>query len=124
MFSRARSGSGSIQPYSKEPEGPPEDEQAPAARSDNPEVLENEARGGRLEDMGWCDCGRCGPMDRDVDCLCCRESPAAVAKSDGAPCFTLHPSFEAVCLNRDNLVVVLTAHRQFRNPNTDIHSNE
>ena len=44
-----------------------------------------------------------------MGCLCCGESPAAVERAADKSCFLQDPSFEAVCLNKDNLTVTLTS---------------
>ena len=117
MFSQRRPAK--LQPYSKEPLGPPEGVQDAAVVSlPEPDPV-SEGRTGNLE---WCSCRNCTTMEREVDCLCCRESAAAVAATD-ASCITGHPSFEAVCLNRDVLRVSLRSHRDRLNPRTDIHTN-
>ena len=108
---------------SVQPEGPPEDPDAPGPVTRSTEVTLGVAEVGRRGNLEWCSCERCRSMETDQSCLCCREYPAAVAQGGEATCFVLHPSFDAVCLNKDVLTVALISHREFRNPATDIYAN-
>ena len=98
----------SLQPYSKEPEGPPEEADAPSVQGDDAAgMIEDGKRCGIGRNTNWCH--NCSAMERDMGCLCCGESPAAVERAADKPCFRQHPSFQAVCLNKDNLTVALTS---------------
>lgn len=115
---------GSIQPYSKEPVGPPEDVNAPPAVMRSTELTVTATdQAGRTTNTDWCTCNNCVALDAEECCLCCRESPTAVDRSGDASCVLQHPSFEAVCLNQDVLTVTLISRREFCNPQTDVYSN-
>ncbi|PIK35598.1 hypothetical protein BSL78_27578 [Apostichopus japonicus] len=55
----------------------------------------------RLNGTQWCHCGHCVVMPTARECRCCREIGKVrnVMDEEGATCITLHPGFEAVCLN-------------------------
>ena len=97
-----------LQPYIKELEGPPEEADAPSIQGDYAAGMnEDGKRRGRGRNTNWCH--NCSAMGRDMGCLCCGESPAAVERAADKPCFLQPPSFEALCLNKDNLTVALTS---------------
>ena len=133
MFRKQRSG---IIPYRHEPAGPPEAESLEGSESSvgasaggnfahdrDDEFVPDSVLLGRLANTEWCTCGRCQDPLREVDCLCCKESPQAVSLMGVAPCVTLHEDFNAVCLNKSVLTDSSTAYREFRNPKTDIFLN-
>ena len=65
MFSQRRPAK--LQPYSKEPLGPPAGGQDAAVVSlPEPDAV-SEGRTGNLE---WCSCTNCTKMEREVDCFC------------------------------------------------------
>ena len=63
-----------------------------------------------------CSCGHCSIMPTSVECICCREVSAVVAKIDelgdiSVICITQHPGFASVCLN---VWVLQAAYFQYR----------
>ena len=76
----------------------------------------------RIGTTNWCTCESCGPMRREVDCLCCHESAGALAMSDGLRCITLHGDFSSICLNPVVLRVCLIGYQELWN-NTDPMTN-
>ena len=49
----------------------------------------------------WCTCGKCNPMDTDLECLCCNElSEAKDYLSGDTGCVTDHTFFKECCLSR------------------------
>lgn len=71
----------------------------------------------RVGHTNWCQCGRCHPMRREVDCVCCHEVSAAENKrkeQEGLACVTEHSEFEAVCIRKSVLEVAMVAYQEFR----------
>ena len=61
-----------LQPYSKEPKGPPEEAGAPSVEGDDAAgMIEDGKRRGRGRNTNWCH--NCSAMERDMGCLCCGE---------------------------------------------------
>ncbi|XP_071837202.1 uncharacterized protein [Apostichopus japonicus] len=61
-----------------------------------------------------CHCGQCAVMPTARECRCCREIEKVrnVMDEEGAACITLHPGFEAVCLNPWVLQTAYYVYRQ------------
>ncbi|KAK2907318.1 hypothetical protein Q8A67_006303 [Cirrhinus molitorella] len=68
---------------------------------------------------GRCSCGHCEPMPSAVESMCCRKVDAywslvqQLVPPIDIPCLTLHPGFDACCLNLFSLqVAYLTFHQE------------
>ncbi|XP_071831609.1 uncharacterized protein [Apostichopus japonicus] len=68
----------------------------------------------RLDGTQWCHCGQCAVMPTARECRCCSEidQVRTVMDEEGAACITLHPGFEAVCLNSWVLQTAYYVYRQ------------
>jgi len=69
-----------IQPYLFEPEDEIVEEAAVAVDIENrlnEDVVNQQIVANRREQLNWCLCGHCVLMDTDIECVCCREIPAA-----------------------------------------------
>ncbi|XP_021359109.1 P2X purinoceptor 7-like [Mizuhopecten yessoensis] len=69
----------------------------------------------RSKPYDWCKCGHCPAMSTEVESICCKEVDQVQVMMDAIPgdlsCITLHPGFDAVCLN---IYVLQTAYLTFR----------
>lgn len=61
-------------------------------------------------------------METVVECVCCREYPAAARKQPG--CLTSHPDFETVCLNPVVLRIAFLNMRHYGQRGMGASSNE
>ena len=66
-------------------------------------------------------------MPTEVECVCCQEISAVVAKCDEAEeaviCMTLHPGFQAVATNPWNMQAVYNAYKQHHGEMQEENSN-
>ncbi|XP_071828109.1 uncharacterized protein [Apostichopus japonicus] len=94
---------GEVFPYMFEPETSEEE-----AGSDSDVEID------RLDGTHWVSCGQCAVMPTARECRCCREIEKVrnVMDEEGAACITLHPGFEAVCLNPWVLQTAYNVYRQ------------
>uniref|UniRef100_A0A8C1WP32 P2X purinoreceptor 7 intracellular domain-containing protein n=1 Tax=Cyprinus carpio TaxID=7962 RepID=A0A8C1WP32_CYPCA len=76
----------------------------------------------RIGQVSWCLCGRCEAMPSAVESVCCREVDAywSLVQNLDPPeditCLTLHPGFEASCLNPFVLQIAYMNFRQEHGP--------
>ena len=60
--------------------------------------------------VSWCSCGKCAMMEREKECLCCKEIENITSKlPDSASCITELDAFATVCLDTDVLRTALVA---------------
>ncbi|XP_071060469.1 P2X purinoceptor 7-like isoform X2 [Pseudochaenichthys georgianus] len=84
-------------------------------------VPEGRERAGKGQ-LSWCLCGECQPMTSAVKSMCCREvDPFWALVENLTPrlditCLTLHPGFEACCLNPFVLQIAYMNFRQEHGP--------
>jgi hypothetical protein len=98
-----------VVPYQFEPvynPGEPVEERDSSSSDD-----ESPSVHGRREDneLSWCSCGKCARMDKEVECLCCREMAQVNSnlQGSGKACITELPDFQSVCLDPNVLETVL-----------------
>ena len=106
-----------IQPYLYEPE---------YAEGETPPLLEQEhihqvddsssEEENRLHDLeSWCDCGNCEIMITERECRCCFETRGlAQHLRTGIGCITNHEDFNAVCLTRGVLEMLVRQMHELR----------
>ncbi|XP_077526947.1 uncharacterized protein LOC144138505 isoform X3 [Haemaphysalis longicornis] len=86
-----------------------DDEEAAAA----PEAVNEQVQ--RSGNIDWCTCGRCRPMNCELESVCCAEiSRVAALAPEGSKCIPSHPGFELICLNIHALQVAYYMLRQDR----------
>ncbi|WAR18486.1 hypothetical protein MAR_033417 [Mya arenaria] len=101
-----------IQAYRFEPQRDTDDENSETDGDTDEESLQdhNIIGNDRVGNVGaWCLCGCCSDMQKEIDCLCCRELVAINGKENNEQiqldCICNHPKFSTLCLDRDVLGV-------------------
>ena len=110
-----------LQPFRFEPRGSAE---APEAAARQPSQTRSTLTGIPAEDLhirlghtNWCRYGRCLPIKKEIECVCCQEVAASDAKrseQESLACVTYHSEFEVVCLRKSVLEVAMVAYQEFR----------
>ena len=97
--------SGVIVPYNFEPDGL----WSSSEESDSDDSAGNQASFmKRLGNTSWCSCVKCVPMQRAIECTCCRELPEVEERfEESGSCVTSLESFTTVCLDKDVLYTAL-----------------
>ena len=70
----------------------------------------------RLGNVLWCQCGKCQPLPKGRECICCKEFDHYVDNYIGEDldCITMHSDFDLICLTNVVLETAYVAYMRYK----------